>query len=204
MRPQVSVGGLMKYLNAGASPARVGTVARSLREQLGQPYSPARDWWGAMRRAVLSDRRTTRDAQALRAAARNVKDPKKKPLYAAMAEEWQSVAPRWKRHEHVPISPVSVTVGTLDIRVSPTFAERNLNGVLEVVLVSFTEEKLSDDTVDAALRLMQRAYPNAVCTFVDLRRPGRIRTTRGRKLAKYDDWLESAGLYLAHVLAEAA
>lgn len=204
MRPQLSATSIMRYLHVSAtSPAAVGTEAHTLRSNYGAEYSPARDWWRGMRTALASDRRTTRDGQALRAAATNVRDPKKKPLYSAMADAWPDVAERWVNHVHVPVRPVTITLGGLDVRVSPSFCERSAEGT-EVVIVSFTERKIDDTAIDGVLRLLQRAYPGVEGLFIDLRRPGRIRTTRGRDLEHLDGWLESAAVYLAHVLSDAA
>lgn len=204
MRRQVSVKTLMNFLHVNATaPARVGRAAQSLRASYGTEYSPARDFWRGMRCALPTDRRTTRDGQALRAAATNARDPKKKPLYAAMADAWPEVATRWASHEHYPIRPKTVTVGGLDIRVSPSFAEVAADGTVEIVLVSFVEQKLHDTAIDAALRIMQRAYPGTECVFVDLRREF-VRTTHGRTPDQLDGWLESSTLYLAHILADAA
>lgn len=204
MHPRVSASQLMQYLHVTAtSPASVGGKARDLRTAYGAPYQPARDWWRGMRGALGRDRRTTRDGQALRAAATNVRDPKKKPLYSATATAWPAVAQRWNDHEHFPISPVTLTIGGLDVRVSPSFAEEGPAGI-EVVLGSFTELKIRDEAIDAVLRLMQRAYPGTTAVYVDMRRPEHIRTTHGRNLECLDDWIESAGIYLAHVLADVA
>ena len=204
MRPQLSATSLMKYLHVSAtSPAAVGTEAHTLRSNYGAEYSPARDWWRGMRVALTVDRRTTRDGQALRAAATNVRDPKKKPLYSAMADAWPDVAERWAQHAHAPVRPVTITLGGLDVRVSPSFCEHNADGA-EVVIVSFTERKIDDTAIDGVLRLLQCAYPDTEAAFVDLRRPGRVRTTHGRDLEHLDGWLESAAVYLAHVLSEAA
>lgn len=204
MRPQLSVKTLMKFLHVNATaPARVGGAAQSLRASYGLDYSPARDFWRGMRCALPTDRRTTRDGQALRAAATNARDPKKKPLYATMAGAWPEVARRWASHEHFPIQPKTITVGGLDIRVSPSFAEIAADGTIEIVLVSFNEQKLDNTAIDGALRIMQRAYPNAECVFIDLRRE-LTHTTHGRTLDQLDGWLESSALYLAHTLADAA
>lgn len=204
MRPQLSVKTLMKFLHVNATaPARVGGAAQSLRASYGVAYSPARDFWRGMRCALPADRRTTRDGEALRAAATNARNPKKKPLYAAMADAWPEVAKRWASHEHYPIQPKTVTVGGLDIRVSPSFAEAAADGTVEIVLVSFVEQKLDNTAIDAALRVMQRAYPGTECVFVDLRRET-LRTTHGRTPDQLDGWLESSTLYLAHILADAA
>jgi hypothetical protein len=205
MRPQLSIKPLMKYLHASAtSPARVGGAARALGANHGSEYSPARDFWRGMRCALPKDRRTTRDGQALRAASQNVRDPKKKPLYAAMAQAWPGVASRWEGHRHLPIQGRTITVGGLDIRVAPSFAEVAPNGTTEVVMVSFVEQKIDDTAIDATLRLMQRAFPGAECVYVDLRRPELIRTSHGRRLEQLDGWIESSTLYLAQVLTEAA
>lgn len=190
-----------QYLNT--KPAQAGTVANRIAARAALPYRVETDFWKRARAALLADRRTTRDGQALHAAAQNTPDQKKMPLFAAAARRWEQVAPRWARCEHVPLPTASVTIGGLEVKIPAGFAERHPDGGLEVVIVRFNEDKLSDDVVDAVLRLVQRRYPTCTITFVDLPRLT-IRTTRGRNLENYDAWLDQAGMYLAYVMDQAA
>ncbi len=187
---------MVKYLNA--RPARAGVVANQIAAQVGQPYFLPGDYWKSMREALVADRRLTRDGQALAAAAQNARDPKKKASFAAAAHNWAELAPRWDGCEHVHLPATTVTLGNLPVRIPALCAERRPDGQLEVLLVRFNLEELGSDAVQGALRILQRAYPGATVTFVDVPRK-KVTAARG-DLATYDAYLDQAGMYLAYIL----
>ena len=189
---------MVKYLNA--SPSRAGTVANQIAAQVGKPYFLPGDYWKTMREALVADRRLTRDGQALAAAAQNTSDPKKKPLFTTTARNWAELAPRWDGHTHVHLPATTVLLGDLPVRIPALCAEQLPNGELEVLLVRFNLEELNPDAIQGALRILQRAYPGATVTFVDVQR--KKVTTAGPRLKKYDGWLDQAGMYIAHVLRQ--
>lgn len=187
---------MVKYLNA--SPSRAGTVANQIAAQVGKPYFLPGDYWKAMREALVADRRLTRDGQALAAAAQNTSDPKKKSSFAAAARNWADLASRWDGCTHVHLPATTVMLGNLPVRIPALCAEQLPSGELEVLLVRFNLDELNPDAVQGALRILQRAYPGAAVTFVDVPRKKVI--TAGARLKKYDGWLDQAGMYLAYVL----
>lgn len=199
--PSLPLRGLMRYLAAG--PTQVGPVTAQLKGY-GQGYSPAKDYWGPMLRGIQADRRTTRDGAAVRAAAQNVADGRKRPNYARVATAWQSITPRWAHYAAHPLPPQVLRVGGLDVRVNPVFAERAADGAVEVVMANLAMSlRLSDDVANAVLRLLDLAYPAAAPVLVDVP-AARIHTHAGKRLERYDLYLEAACVFLAHALSEAA
>lgn len=199
--PSLPMRGLMRYLAAG--PTQVGTIMAQL-QTYGSGYSPARDYWGPLIRGIQADRRTTRDGAAVRAAVQNLADGRKRPNYTHTAAAWQRTTPRWADFVTHPLPARVVNVGGLDVRISPVFAERAPDGTLEAVMVNLTMSlKLSDDVANAVLRLLALAYPDAEPVLVDVP-VSRIHTAAGKRLERYDPYLEAACVFLAHALSEAA
>lgn len=192
---------LAKYL--AASPAQAGVVANRLAVQAGTEYDPRTDFWKAMRPALVNDRRTSRDGQAVWAAAVNATARRKGP-YAAVARGWEQIIDRWDGGECVPLHTVEVEVGGLVVKIPSGFAERHPDGELEVVYTHLNTAPLPDPLPEAVMRVLQRRHPDASITYVDAHRPKQVRSSRDGDLARYDAWLDQAGMYLAHVLARQA
>lgn len=199
--PTLYISGFTKYL--GAPPQRAGVVARRLAAQVGTQYDPRTDFWKPMRPALVNDRRTTRDGQAVWAAAQNA-TASKKAHYAAVARGWEQVIPRWDGGTCVPVPTLVVEIGGLSVKISASFAERHPDGELEVVYTHLNSAPLPDPLPDAVIRVLQRRHPQATITYVDAHRPDRIRSSHGRDLTPYDAYLDQAGMYLAHVLTQHA
>lgn len=192
---------ILKYLNA--APGRRGTVVRNLLAQSGSPYAPQFDFWLKMRNAIVSDRRTTRDGAAVRAAAANVRDDKKKARYREAAAAWDGIHPRWGGSSAALVSPSTVTIGGLPVHVRPAFGEQRATGPVEVALVWLIEERLTPDVIGGALRIVELAYPGETAVLVDVRRR-HVHTSEQADLRHYDSWLASEAAGLAHLLDEAA
>lgn len=200
--PRTTLASLAQYLNA--APGRRGAVTRTLRQREETAYHPAFDFWRPLRQAVVRDRKTDRNAAALRAAAANAPDPRKKPLFAAAADSWAELCERWSGHSPAHIEAASIELGGLYVKVAPLFAEQDADGRVEVVLVRFAEEELARDVVGAILRIVQRCYPEHDAVYVDVRRKSVSSTRTMRNLSAYDAYLESEAAGLAHLLADAA
>lgn len=143
---------------ANASVRGRGSIVTRLREQRPGDYSPATDFWRQMRDAVKKDRRTSRDGAAVHAAAINASD-RKRQSYARVAEKWDSYIPRWEGAEfEAPLSGVANVAG-LQISVAPRFVEAWATH-REKVFVYFNAATLSAESTDAALRVIQLAFPN--------------------------------------------
>ncbi len=199
--PSLPMRGLMKYLAAG--PAQIGSITTQL-QGYGKGYSPAKDYWGHLVRGIQADRRTTRNGAAVHAAALNVADGRKRPNYTRTAAAWQRTTPRWAAHVAHPIHARVVRLGGLDVRVAPMFAERAPDGTIEVVMVNLTMSlALSTDVANAVLRLLELAYPEAEPVLVDVPRD-LVHTRAGKRLDRYDPYLEAACVFLAHALSQAA
>jgi hypothetical protein len=199
----INLRALAQCLNA--SPARVGSTTRKVVQQVLTDYDPSGDYWKWMReKGFARDRAGSRDGQAVMNAARTVRDLRKQPHYLSVAENWPTIATRWDDCAPEKFNARSIPIGGQFVAVRPTFAERWPDGTLDVVYVWCNLEELSGDTINALLRVMQRAFPEATCTFVDARNPENIHASAGKRLNRYDDWLDQTGLYIANLLAEAA
>lgn len=199
----IPLGALAKCLNA--PPSRVGSTTRKVVQQALSDYKPGEDFWKWIRdKGITKDRAGSRDGQAVMNAALTVTDERKKPHYLAIAHNWPAIAKRWSKCVPEKVVPGTTAVGGLPIRVAPIWGERRENGELEILFIWFNLEPLSTDAINAILRVMQRANPGAIATFVDARNPANTRTSKGKSLARYDDWLDQTGLYIANILDDAA
>ncbi|GAA4712952.1 hypothetical protein APR04_004289 [Promicromonospora umidemergens] len=193
---EIYISQFTKYLSA--PPASAERVGRKLAQETGR-YHHWTDFWLQLKNALLTDRRGTRDGQALAAAAAAATDAKKKGPYAAAARNWVQLAPWWDGLEHERQTGRSVQVGDLTVRLPRLCAERHPDGELEVLYVRFNRGRLPLHVVLGVLRIVQRAYPSETITFVDVER-ATMHTTRGRDLSVYDEWLNEAGNDLAQLL----
>jgi len=163
-----------------------------------------KDFYLRFRRAVMSDRRTTRDGAAVHAAAQNA-TPRYARRYGELATKWSTEIDRWGECTGLDVEQVTYPVGGLDVLVSVPFAEVYPDGGVELVFVRFTKDPRDGDVVDMMLRLVQRAYagslPEAVVTFLDLEHEV-IRSTAGRDLSGHDFWIETDAAGLAYVLGD--
>jgi hypothetical protein len=199
--PSLYISGFTKYL--GAPPQRAGVVARQLKTQVGAKYDPRTDFWKQMRPALVNDRRTSRDGQAVWAAAANA-TPSKTAHYTTIAQRWEQVIPRWDGGTFSPVPTLTVKIGGLSVKIPASFAEGHPDGGLEVVYTHLNSAALPDPLPDAIMRILQRRHPAATITYVDVHRPNHIRTSDGRDLTSYDAYLDQAGMYLAFVLTKQA
>jgi hypothetical protein len=146
-----------------ASDRSRSNVLRRIREQSSAEYSPATDYWKRMRDAVKSDRRTSRDGSAVFAAAADATE-KKRDSFSRVATRWQEFLPRWTDSRYVPPQAGVADIAGLEVSVSPRFIEAWSNGFRERTFVYFNAAKLTQPTLDIALRVMQLAYPDEANT----------------------------------------
>jgi hypothetical protein len=163
--PNPNLGSFIRFANASVK-AR-GTVLRKIREESSMEYSPVTDFWKRMRDATKTDRRTTRNGEAVYAAADDATDSKR-DSYSRVASRWQHFLPRWADSEYETPHKSLVNVDGLVVSVSPRFIELWPSGASERTFVYFNSARLERDTIDAALRLMQVAFPGDDATAVIL------------------------------------
>lgn len=186
-----------KYL--GAPPAWSERVGREIARQIDRPYNPGADYWRDLRNALLTDRRGTRDGQALAAKAASVSDVRKRAPFTAAARNWAQLTTCWDGLAYEPVAGTTVQIGDLSVKLPRLLGERHPDGELEVLIVQLTKGKLLPHVVDRVLRVVERAHPEAVVTYVDVERAA-VYTSRGRDLTVYDAWLDVAGSDLARIL----
>lgn len=177
---------------ANTKPQRRETTLRTIREQSASEYSPATDHWKRMRDAVKRDRRTTRDGAAVFAEAANATE-KKKNSFSLVATQWGLILPRWNDSSFEPVSTGVAELNGLDVSVVPRFIEAWDHGHKERTVVYFNATPLSPITIDVALRLIQRAFPQdetTVPALVDVRR-GRVHNALSQSPDKIDDLIAS-------------
>ncbi|WP_154793224.1 hypothetical protein [Occultella kanbiaonis] len=198
--PRIRVGEYIGYIATPDSKLR--DRARLLRDI--RPYNPGSDHWFRVRTAVGKDRRTTRDGQAVHAAALNAPS-RREANFRRVAETWDTIVKRWRRHELVAVDPVTINIGGTDVAVRPTFAEQDSSGNREVVIVRFSvTAPLDVDKANKILRLAQRAYPGDTIVLADLPSGDKAYTAGpARDLSRYDEALERDGLHIASILATA-
>jgi hypothetical protein len=153
--PHPNLGSFLTFSNASLR-ARRSLVSR-LRDQGPGDYNPATDFWRRMRDAVKTDRRTSRDGAAVRAAADNATESKKSSFHR-VADQWEKVIPQWSDSDFEAPLPGVANLGGLQISVTPRFTERWSNGHRQRVFVYFNAAPLSGESVDVALRVIQLAY----------------------------------------------
>ncbi|TDE88181.1 hypothetical protein EXU48_23970 [Occultella glacieicola] len=196
--PRISLGEYIGYITTPDS--RLRNRARMLRDV--SPYDPAKEYWRHVRLGVEKDRRTTRDGQAVYAAALSARRGREEN-FRHVAEVWERIVRRWRRHQRVVVDPVTINIGGADVVVRPRFAERDPSGQREIVFVRFSvTAPLDVEKANKILRIAQRAYPRDTVVIVDL--PcGEKAYVAGpaRNLSRYDEALERDGLHIASILA---
>lgn|SRR5690625_3171014 len=194
----VLMSGFIRYLNA--PPTRRSSTAR---EAVGGDYRFATDYYALMRQAVSRDRATSRDGSEVITLATNA-SARKRNRYEALAASWCTVQRRWNDYSPTTLpTALPVALGGLKIPVKAAFAEVPPDGTTEVVYVRYALEEIAEPVADGILRLLQLAYPGTAPVLVDLSHEV-VRTSEGRKLARYDSWLEAEAAGLAHLLLNAA
>lgn len=195
--PEVRLTKFVSY--ASTAPSRRWAVAADT-----SGYVFYKDFYLGLRRALSSDRRTTRDGAALHAAAQNA-SARHARRYSELAAKWSAEVDRWNDCVGHDVEPMTHMVGGLAIHVSVPFAEIYPDGTVELVFVRFPKDPLEGRVIDMMLRLVQLAYaeliPGAVVTFLDLER-GVLRTTEGRDLSGQDFWIDAEAADLANALLQ--
>ncbi|MFJ2297979.1 hypothetical protein [Oerskovia paurometabola] len=180
--------GITNYLNT--PPLKRGTLIRSMLDSAG-----GFDYWMPIKQAATKDRNTTRDGAALTAAAANAREDRR-TSFGVIARAWaETVVPRWATSTPVPITPTTVQIGSMEVRVRPQFADQRADGRVEVVLVYCNKTPLEDFALNGTLRVIERAYPDMIAVLVDLPRAA-IHTSERKRLERLDPGLnaEVAGL----------
>lgn len=189
---------LTPYL-AAKTDAEQATAVRNILRQIesGRGYN----YWQGITNALVTDRRGTRDGQALFDAVGRAK-PKQQEAYALAAEKWAQLAPWWHGLEHEPLPGQMVWLGDLPVRVPKLNAERHPSGELEVLFLRWSKGELPLHVVYGALRTVERAHLDASeIKFVDVPRL-KIYSSHDRDLTAFDEWLTVAGNNLAQELPD--
>lgn len=170
----------------------VATITRQI--ETGRGYNH----WHGISNALVTDRRTTRDGQALVDAAARAK-PREKASYGLVAGKWVQLAPWWDGYEHERLPGTRVQVGAQELRVPKLCGERHPDGDLEVLVLRWSE--VPRHVAFALMRITQMAHPDATITLVDVRRLATY-SSRDHDLTAYDEWLTVAGNDLAQLLPD--
>ncbi|MFI8526278.1 hypothetical protein ACIGB8_17600 [Promicromonospora sukumoe] len=191
---------LSQFSNYLAAAPGADRVVEEIRDQLACDYEHWRDHWKPVKDALFRDRKGSRDGQELAdivagAAAR------RQASYTQAAERWAQLTPLWDGLEYKRLSTQSVQVGDLTVKVPQLPAELRPDGTLEVLVVRFNQSALPLHVIYGALRIVQRAHPEATITFVDVPRLATY-SSQDRDLTRFDEWLTQAGNDLAQLLGD--
>lgn len=172
---------------------------------LNEPYSPVRDPYGRMRRAVKSGRRLGDDQAVMTSAVAN--------SYFRMRPHYEECAAGWLRYLAARGASTLVDVrtgrwqsGNLAVRVTPDLALEYPDGTVEAIKLYLPVDPVPESTAQTMLWLLQETMPQtcpgAIPVVVDVRRARSFTQLPTR--AGYDAWLESEAASLAYLQARTA
>jgi hypothetical protein len=196
----IYVSQLTPYL-AAKTDAEQATAVRNIVRQIesGRGYN----YWQGISNALVTDRRTTRDGQALVDAVGRAK-PERQEAYGLAAANWAQLAPWFDGGQYEKLPGVRVTLGSLEVRVPKLCGERGADGGLEVLVPQWSQRELPRHVVYGVLRIVHLAHPDATSvTFIDTARLA-MYSSRDRDLTAFDGWLVQAGNDLAAQLPDVA
>jgi hypothetical protein len=179
---------------AAKTDAEQATAVRNIVRQIesGRGYN----YWQGISNALVADRRTTRDGQALVDAVGRAK-PERQEAYGLAAANWAQLAPWFDGGQYEKLPGVQVMLGNLEVRVPKLCGERGADGGLEVLVPQWSQRELPRSVVYGVLRIVQLAHPDATAvTFIDTARLA-MYSSRDRDLTAFDGWLVQAGNDLA-------
>jgi hypothetical protein len=184
---------------AAKTDAEQATAVRNIVRQIesGRGYN----YWQGISNALVTDRRTTRDGQALVDAVGRAK-PERQEAYGLAAANWAQLAPWFDGGQYEKLPGAQVQLGNLEVRVPKLCGERHPDGGLEVLLPRWSQRELPRSVVYGTLRIVEQAYPDAASiTFIDTARLA-MYSSLDQDLTAYDEWLTVTADELAEQLPD--
>jgi hypothetical protein len=170
-----------------------------------EPYSPFKDPYARIRRAIKNGRRTGQDHTHLNIALAQCRKAMKSH-YAAIAKGWLGYL-----GEHDPTAMIDVSPGrwetpALAVRVTPDFAVEHADGTVEAIKLHLLAEPIKPRMAELITWLMQHTMdqtcPGAHPVVLDVRRS--TAHTALPQRPRYQTWLEAEAHGLAYLLAHPA
>ncbi len=157
--PQITMTTFLDYI-AATGTTRLRRV-RDARQQYGQKYDPATDFYGPLRKRVVQVFEQGWDPKHLETLLGDVTDPKKQEPYAYCRKglrKWAGAAGKKKIEWKQPQKSVWAS-GGLEVTISPELW-LEIEGQSKVIKLYFKAEKLSQHKVNLSLRLLDTTFGN--------------------------------------------
>ncbi|MGC4828845.1 hypothetical protein [Micromonospora arida] len=175
-----------------------GTQRFALVRSFDDAYSPAKDPYRQMRRAVQVGRRTGQDEAAMNSAVQNCR--------AQVRGHYIDIARGWLSFIESRADTVLVTPGTarwhatdLTVRVTPDLVLTHADGTTDALKLHFYSDPITTQAAEITLWLMRQTldqtHPGARPMVLDVRRQREY--TRVKPSPAYASWLESEAASLA-------
>lgn len=179
----ITMGGFVEFASASAS-GRIGAVQNVITNQAGD-YEPSHDFYRQFRIAIAEGIANGDDVLRVRRAVEAC-SPRRRGNYVALETGWNA----WRRKKHLEVfsQPLTWQVNGLEVRVSPQFIYHRRRESL-LVWPYLKKDELSRDGIQAAIRLMELAYPDTSYrpAVLDVRRG--VLTVATRRKRNFDAWL---------------
>lgn len=153
---EVSMTTFLDFVSKAGNPKI--TCVRVAKEQYGQEYERARDYWLPLRNSIVSMHAASGDSDQLDVVVKNA-HPKKAANYKACVKQYK----RWMRGKRFSgwesSSSVLWSSGGLNVRVNPELV-LSVDGKPRVVKLYFKAEKLTATRSSAGLALLHSTWGN--------------------------------------------
>ncbi|WIN00117.1 hypothetical protein ACTOB_003801 [Actinoplanes oblitus] len=170
-----------------------------------EPYSPVKDPYAPMRRAIKNGRRTGQDHIHLNLALTRCRKDFKSH-FAAIAKGWFGYLGEHDFTAMIDVSPGRWETPDLAVRVTPDFAVEHPDGTVEAIKLYLLADPIDPRVAELTTWLMQHTMdqtcPGAHPVVLDVRR--RTAHTALPQRPRYQTWLESEAHALAYLLAHPA
>ena len=182
-----------------------GEQRYTLVTSLNEPYSPVRDPYGRMRRAVKSGRRLGQDAAVMASTVAN-SHPRIRTHYEQCAAGWLRYLADRGAGTLTDVRTGRWWAGNLAVRVTPDLALEYPDGTVEAIKLYLPVDPMPEATAQTMLWLlhqtMPQTCPGATAVVVDMRRARSFTELPIRP--GYDAWLESEAASLAYLQSRTA
>lgn len=166
---EINLSGFVDFVCA-RSTRRIAAVADVV-SMYAESYSPERDFYGSMRRALLDGVVNADDVRRTRGISESC-SAKKREHYRALADGWQ----RWRKGKDLVVNPRGEDwcLQHLVVRVAPPIILRSKNKK-DLVWLYYKEAELTSDAARIANRIIQLSMPSEIGrpAVLDVRRCGR-------------------------------
>lgn len=186
----------------------VGTAGEQryqLASTMDEPYSPVKDPYGRIRRAIKNGRRTGQDHVHLNMALAQCRKDLK-THYAKIAKGWLDFLKDRDFTAMIDVSPGRWETPDLAVRVTPDLALEHPDGTVEAIKLHLLTDPIKPRVAELMIWLMHHTLdqtcPGAHPIVIDVR-SGTLHTTLPRR-PKYQTWLEAEAHGLAYLLSHRA